>query len=48
MKLKITAVGDMLVQRRIPHDGEGFAQVKAYIERGDARFVNLETTIHHG
>lgn len=48
MKLKITAVGDMLVQRRIPHDGEGFAEVKAYIERGDARFVNLETTIHHG
>lgn len=48
MKLKITAVGDMLVQRRIPHDSEGFAQVKEYIERGDARFVNLETTLHHG
>lgn len=48
MKLKITAVGDMLVQRRIPHDIEGFAEVKAQIERGDARFVNLETTIHHG
>ena len=48
MKLKITAVGDMLVQRRIPHDSEGFAQVKEYIERGDARFVNLETTLHYG
>lgn len=48
MKLKITAVGDMLVQRRIPHSSDGFAEVKAYIERGDARFVNLETTLHHG
>lgn len=48
MKLKITAAGDMLVQRRIPHDGEGFAQIKEQIERGDARFFNLETTLHHG
>jgi len=48
MKLKFTAAGDMLVQRRIPHDSEGFAQVKAFIERGDARFFNLETTLHYG
>ncbi len=48
MKIKCTAAGDMLVQRRIPHDSEGFEQVKAYVERGDARFVNLETTLHHG
>lgn len=48
MKLKVTAAGDMLVQRRIPHDSDGFAEVKAFIERGDARFVNLETTLHHG
>jgi len=46
--MKITVAGDMLVQRRIPHDGEGFEQVKEFIERGDARFVNLETTLHHG
>lgn len=48
MKISFTAVGDMLVQRRIPHDSEGFAQVKEQICRGDARFVNLETTLHHG
>lgn len=48
MKMKFTAAGDMLVQRRIPHDSEGFAEVAAQIERGDARFLNLETTLHNG
>ena len=48
MKISMTAVGDMLVQRRIPHDSDGFAQVREQICRGDARFVNLETTLHHG
>lgn len=48
MKMKFTAAGDMLVQRRIPHDSEGFAEVAAQIQRGDARFLNLETTLHNG
>ena len=48
MKMKFTAAGDMLVQRRIPHDSEGFAEVSVQIERGDARFLNLETTLHNG
>lgn len=48
MKMKFTAAGDMLVQRRIPEGYEGFDEVRAQIERGDASFVNLETTIHDG
>ena len=48
MKIKITAAGDMLVQRRVPAGYEGFDEVRAHIERGDGRFVNLETTIHNG
>lgn len=48
MKIKLTAAGDMLVQRRIPEDSDGFGEVQAQIKRGDARFVNLETTLHNG
>lgn len=48
MKMTFTAAGDMLVQRRIPEGYEGFEQVRAQIERGDARYINLETTLHDG
>ena len=48
MKMKFTAAGDMLVQRRIPRDSEGFAEISAQIKKGDARFLNLETTLHNG
>ncbi len=44
--MKFTAVGDVLCQRRMAEDYEGFAAIKAFIERGDARFFNLETTVH--
>ncbi|MBQ6906929.1 MAG: CapA family protein, partial [Clostridia bacterium] len=43
--MKFTVAGDMLIQRRIPSDYEGFNEVKQYIEKGDARFFNLETTL---
>ncbi len=46
--MKFTVAGDMLVQRRIPSDYEGFNEVKEHIEKGDARFFNLETTLHNG
>ena len=46
--MKFTAAGDMLIQRRIPSDYEGFTEIKQYIEKGDARFFNLETTIGEG
>ena len=48
MNLKFTAVGDMLVQRRLPGEYEGFKEVSEYIKKGDMRFFNLETTLHRG
>ena len=48
MKLTCCAVGDMLIQRRIPQGSDGFATVCEYMSRADARYVNLETTLHRG
>lgn len=48
MKMTFAVAGDMLVQRRIPADYEGSAEVREHITRADASFVNLETTIHDG
>lgn len=47
MKMKFTAVGDILCQRRMAEDYDGFAEVKEFIEKGDARFFNLETCVHN-
>ena len=44
--MKFTAVGDILCQRRIAPDYDGFAEIKEFIEQADARFFNLETTIN--
>ncbi len=44
--MKFTAVGDILCQKRMAEDYEGFSEVKEFIERGDAKFFNLETTVH--
>ena len=46
--MTFAVAGDMLVQRRIPTDYEGAAEVREHITRADASFVNLETTIHDG
>lgn len=48
MKMRFTAAGDMLIQRRIPEGYEGYDEVKAQIEKGDMRFFNLETTLNNG
>lgn len=48
MKMRFTAAGDMLVQRRIPAGYEGFETVRDHICKGDARLFNLETTLHNG
>ena len=48
MKMTFSVAGDMLVQRRIPKDSEGFSEIKDHIEKGEVRFVNLETTLHNG
>ncbi len=45
-KIKITAVGDMLIQRLISTEYEGFEEIRDYICRGDARFFNFESIIY--
>lgn len=44
--MKFTAAGDALCQKRMPQTYEGFEEICRYIQKGDARFFNLETTIH--
>ena len=46
-KMSFTAAGDMLVQRRLPPDYPGFAEIAAEIQKGRMRFFNLETTVHN-
>jgi poly-gamma-glutamate capsule biosynthesis protein CapA/YwtB (metallophosphatase superfamily) len=46
-KMSFTAAGDMLVQRRLPEEYPGFAEIAAEIKKGDMRFFNLETTVHN-
>ena len=45
--MKFTAAGDALLQQRIPENYEGFAKVRDFIQRGDAKFFNLETTLNY-
>ena len=44
--MKITAVGDIIIGRRIPDDFEGYKELAPIINQGDARFFNLETTLN--
>ena len=45
-KVKFTAVGDMLIQRVISTEYDGFKEVSEYIKKGDARFFNFESVIY--
>lgn len=45
--MKFTAVGDMIIQRRIFEGYKGFEELAPFIKQGDARFFNLETTLNH-
>ena len=45
--MKFTAAGDALLQQRIPENYKGFAEIRDFIEQGDARFFNLETTLNY-
>lgn len=45
-KMKFTAAGDMLIQRVISTEYEGFQQLRDYIKKGDARFFNFESIIY--
>lgn len=44
--MKFTAVGDILIQRRIADNYDGFESIKDFVMQGDARFFNLETTVN--
>jgi len=44
--MKFTAAGDAIIQRRIQRDFKGYNELAPYINRGDARFFNLETTLN--
>ena len=44
--MKITAVGDAIITRRIEKGYAGYAELAPIIGEGDARFFNLETTLH--
>ena len=45
-KMKFTAVGDMLIQRVISTEYDGFSEVSEFIKKGDARFFNFESIIY--
>lgn len=45
--MKFTAVGDAIIQRRIPPNFVGFEELTPFIMQGDARFFNLETTLNY-
>ena len=44
--MKFTAVGDLIIQRRIAQNFKGYDELSPFIMRGDARFFNLETTLN--
>ncbi len=44
--MKFTAVGDVAIQKRIFDGYGGFKELAPFIEKGDARFFNLETTLN--
>lgn len=46
--MRFTAVGDILVQKRLPGEYEGFKTIEYYINRGEFKFLNLETTLNRG
>lgn len=46
--MKFTVAGDMAVQRRIHSGSDGFSEIRKYLCQADARYVNLETTLHRG
>lgn len=48
LKMRFSAVGDMVIQRRIPSDNIYFRQISEYISQCDGRFANLETLLHRG
>lgn len=44
--MKFTAAGDAIIQRRIHEDFAGYEELAPFINQGDAKFFNLETTLN--
>ena len=44
--MKFTAAGDAIIQRRIHSDFPGYDELAPFINQGDAKFFNLETTLN--
>jgi len=44
--MKFTAVGDVIISRRIQEDFAGYQELAEIIRQGDVRFFNLETTLN--
>lgn len=44
--MKFTAVGDIIISRRIQDNFSHFNELSSIINQGDARFFNLETTLN--
>jgi hypothetical protein len=44
--MRFTAAGDAIIQRRIQDEFPGYDELAPFIEQGDARFFNLETTLN--
>ena len=45
--MKFTAAGDAIIQRRIQENFVGYDEITPFIKQGEARFFNLETTLHY-
>lgn len=45
--MKFTAVGDVIIGRRIEKDFKGYKELEPIINMGDAKFFNLETTLNY-
>lgn len=46
-KMTFTACGDCFINRRLPDKNEEFLKVSSFIKKAEARFANLETTVHN-
>lgn len=44
--MKFTCAGDALIQKRIPLESDIAKNIKNFVEKGEARFFNLETTLN--
>lgn len=44
--MKFTAAGDAIIARRIQNNYEGYGEISEFVNKGDARFFNLETTLN--